>query len=244
MKNLKFLYFFISIVPLNIIYSQTQQKIEETQTITLENNPLVRIEPSDYLEKHLASKKVPIVKEQAERNLRSLGKILRLYKNEVKEAQKNFDEAADSYKKGIEAYYSGNLLNAFNLFLKSKVISSQLLEEYAAFYKKRSLEIASNIANQLSILESDKINANYFLIHESEHRLNVMKNKILTAEEMLRFKKMVDAIELYKNAKIIGIITLYKLEQDKNKKEQLLQNYKIDLEDANYNIENIRIESF
>jgi len=45
----------IIIKPINILYSQTQPKNENTN-ITLENNPLFQLQPSDYLEKHIASK--------------------------------------------------------------------------------------------------------------------------------------------------------------------------------------------
>jgi hypothetical protein len=233
----------IIIKPINILYSQTQPKNENTN-ITLENNPLVQLQPSDYLEKHIASKKIPKLKEEVERNLRKLGKIQRTYKNDIQDAQKSYDEAAENYKKGVEAYYSGDLLNAYNLFLKSKSISNQLLEKFSSLYRNKAVEISSEIASKLSNLQEDKLNAPYFLIHETEFRLNTIKSKISSAEEMIRFKKYGDAIELYRNAKIIGIISLYKLEQDKTKQEQLLEKYKADLEDANYKIENVKIDSF
>ncbi|GIX40706.1 MAG: hypothetical protein KatS3mg129_0439 [Leptospiraceae bacterium] len=60
----------------------------------------------------------------------------------------------------------------------------------------------------------------------------------------MRFKNFTEAIELYRNAKIIGIIALYQLEQDKIKKEELLQKFKTDLEDANYSIEQYSFRKF
>jgi len=242
MKNKKRLIVLI-IIPIKILYSQTQPK-NENSNIILENNPLVQLQPSDYLEKHIASKKIPKLKEEVEGNLRKLGKILRTYKNDIQDAQKIYDEAAENYKKGVETYYSGDILNAYNLFLKSKSISNHLLEKYSTLYKNKAVEISSEVASKLSNLQEDRLNAPYFLIHETEFRLNTIKSKISSAEEMIRFKKYGDAIELYRNAKIIGIISLYKLEQDKTKQEQLLEKYKADLEDANYKTENVKIESF
>lgn len=230
---------------MNLIYSQIQSKTqEENKNIVIENNPLISLEPSDYLEKHIASKKISLLKEQAEKNLRKLGRIIKYFESQLQDSKKKYEEATNLYKLGIESYYSGDILKSYQYFQKCKTLSNQLLFDYSKIYKSKSTELSSQIAIKISELEKDSLNAPHFLIYDTTHRLTVMKNKINTAEELIRFNQYGEAIDLYRNAKILGIISLYQLEQDKAKKEEILKQYQIDLEDANYNPENIKLESF
>ncbi len=246
LKNKNFiLSVILFIFPLKIVFSQTQPKTEiQDNKILIEGNPLLLVESSDYLERHIVSKKISRVKEEVEYNLRKLAKIIKTYEKEVTDSQKNYDEAASLYKSGLEYYYSGDVLNGYSQFIKSRNITNKLLNDYANLYKKQSINISTEIAVKLSKLEEDTIKAPFFEIYESEHRLNVMKNKINSADDLVKFQRYGQAIDLYRNAKIIGVITLYKLEQDNAKKEQILEKYKLDLNDANYNVENIKLESF
>lgn len=196
------------------------------------------------MEKHIISKKITNLKEQVEKNLKKLGKIIKNYETDLPDSKKKFEEASLSYRKGIESYYSGNLQNAYNLFLKSRSLSNELLLDFSKLYKTRVTQIATMVANKISNLEEDTLSASYFIIKDASHRLNVMKSKIDTAQELIRFNQYSEAIELYKNAKILGILSLYQLEEDKSKKEEVLNQFKIDLEDANYKPESIKLESF
>ncbi len=233
------------IIPFNFVFSQTQPKTEnQNNKIQIDNNPLLEIEPSDYLERHIISKKISKIKEEVEYNLRKLAKILKTYEKEISNSKTNYDESASLYKSGLEYYYSGDVINAYNQFIKSRNITNKMLSDFANMYKKQSISISTEIAVKLSKLEEDAVNAPFFEVYESEHRLNVMKNKINSADDLVKYQRYGQAIDLYRNAKIIGVITLYKLEQDKTKKEQILEKYKADLDDANYNVDNVKLESF
>ncbi len=243
MKYLSF--FLIFIFPLNYVDSQTQPKtVIQEKNILNENDSYTSKESSDYLEKHIISKKISNLKEKVEKNLRKLGKIIKNYENELQDSKKKFEEAFQLYKTGVENYYAGNLINAYNQFLKSKNVSNELLFEFSKIYKKKVTEIATTVASKISNLEEDNLNASYFLIQDASHRLTVIKNKIDNAQELIRFHQYSEAIDLYRNAKILGILSLYQLEQDKNKKEEILNQFKTDLEDANYKMETIKLESF
>lgn len=226
-------------------YPQTQPKTqEEKEKPFLQTNPFIALETSDYLERHIASKKISKLKEQVEKNLRNLGKIIKNYESQLQDSKKNYEEAFNQYKTGMESYYSGDILKAYNHLLKSKSMTNQLLLEYSKIYKNKAVEITTKIATKISDLESNSLNAPYFLIHSTDHRLTVIKNKIGNGDELTRFNQYLEAIELYRNAIILGIISLYNIEQDKTKKEEILKEFKTDLEDANYNTESIRLESF
>lgn len=239
------IFLILFILPIKIIFSQIQPKTENQDIkYQMNTNFLLEVEASDYLERFIISKRISKVKEDLEYNLRKLAKILKTYENEVVDSKKNYDESVSLYKSGLEFLYSGDVLSAYNQFVKSRNITNKLLSDYANIYKKQSINISSEIAVKLSKLEEDIINSPYFDVFESEHRLNVMKSKISSADDLVKYKRYGQAIDLYRNAKIIGVITLYKLEQDKTKKEQILEKYKMDLNDANYNIENTKLESF
>ncbi|MDW7975679.1 MAG: hypothetical protein RMI35_03895 [Leptospiraceae bacterium] len=232
------------ILPLNIIFPQAQQKTTNPgDKITLTENPLIAIHSSDYLERHIASKKFPKVKEDAEKNLRKLNRILKHYEKDIPESQKQYEEALNHYKKAMESFVSNDILEAYKNLLQSRKISNELLQKYGEVYQKRALEISNEVSNKILLKDPKEFLMGSFNYLNSEHNLNVLKDKIHTANYLTRIHQYADAIELYRNAKIIGIITLLRLEEEANR-PKILEKFKIDLEDANYKVERTLLETF
>ncbi len=218
------------------IQAQNIENKPNQKTLPAEENILAEEKPSDYLDKHIISKKIHPLKDEIEKNMRRLARVIRYFESEVPDSKKRYDELASDYKKALESYYGGDIIQAYSSFLSIRPRLKNLTNEYVKIYKNRTLEISSQIFNKISAMNVDSIQAPHFLIHETELRLNVLRSKIEEASDLTRFQKYFDAINLYRNAKIIGILTLYHLEEQKEKKEEVLTKYKVDLEDANYTI--------
>ncbi|MBW7858808.1 MAG: hypothetical protein H3C43_11075, partial [Leptonema sp. (in: Bacteria)] len=97
-----------------------------------------------------------------------------------------------------------------------------------------------DLSQKVIDLEVDPTKRGYgFLGNEAVHRLSVVRSQIRLGDELIRFKRPDRAIDQYRNARLIAILTAYHFETDPDKQSQILKQYESDLKDIGYSTDNI-----
>lgn len=201
-----------------------------------QSDPIDDPKPSDYLERHHASRNIVQLKRVVELDIRRLGILVKYLGKEVDGSDKEYSDIAAIYRKAVESYYGGDPLEAYRHLMASHARALDLYRKFSEMYRKKTIELATEITQTIAAMETDTQNATAFYeLAEASHRLAIVRNQIKLGDEMLRFRRPDQAITQYKNARLMTILTSYHLEQDGNKRKEILQKHEADLKELGFN---------
>lgn len=219
----------------SIITAQSPAKKPPAQS-----DPIDEPTPSDYLERHHASRNIVQLKRVVELDIRRLGILVKYLGKEVDGSDKEYADIAAIYRKAVESYYGGDPLEAYRHLMASHARALDLYRKFSEMYRKKTIELATEITQTIAGMETDTQTAiPFYELAEASHRLAIVRNQIKLGDEMLRFRRPDQAINQYKNARLMTILTSYRLEQDPAKRKEILQKHDMDLKDLGFNRSNL-----
>lgn len=207
------------------------------------NDPLEEVVASDYLERHNAARNIQQLKRSVELDIRRLAVLVRNWSTDVEGSEKEYADIAAIYRKAVEAYYGGDALDSYRNMQAVRARSMQLYQKFCDSYRTKTVQIASDLSQKVIDLEVDPTKRGYgFRGSEAVHRLSVVRSQIRLGDELIRFKRPDRAIDQYRNARLLAILTAYHFETDANKQSEILKQYEHDLKDIGYHTENLTNE--
>lgn len=204
------------------------------------SDPVDEPAPSDYLERHHASRNIEQLKKSVEIDIRRLGVLVRNMGKDVAGSDKEYADVAAIYRKAVESYYGGDPLDAYRHLVASRARALDLYKKFSEMYRTKTVQMAADITQQIAGMETDPDQkVSYFAIAEAHHRLSVARSQIRLGDDMIRFRRPDRAIDQYRNARLMTILTAYHLEEDAAKRKEILKKYEADLKDIGYHTENL-----
>lgn len=222
-------------IPLAVtsLFAQTPQKSDRS-------DPVDEPATSDYLDRHHASRNIDQLKKNVEIDIRRLGVLVRNMGQDVAGSDKEYSDIAAIYRKAVESYYGGDPLDAYRHLLASRARALDLYKKFSEMYRTKTVQMAADITQQIAGMETDPDQkVSFFAINEARHRLSVARSQIQLGDDMIRFRRPDRAIDQYRNARLMTILTAYHLAEDPAKRKEILKKYEADLKDIGYRTDNL-----
>jgi hypothetical protein len=222
-------------IPLAVtsLFAQTPQKSDRS-------DPVDEPATSDYLDRHHASRNIDQLKKNVEIDIRRLGVLVRNMGQDVAGSDKEYSDIAAIYRKAVESYYGGDPLDAYRHLLASRARALDLYKKFSEMYRTKTVQMAADITQQIAGMETDPDQkVSFFAINEARHRLSIARSQIQLGDDMIRFRRPDRAIDQYRNARLMTILTAYHLAEDPAKRKEILKKYEADLKDIGYRTDNL-----
>ena len=199
------------------------------------SDPVLEFEGSDYLDKQIAARKMDGLRLLVEKDLVRLGRMVQNFGSDVSGAELKYQETAAVFRKAIDAYYSGQLLEAYHLLRDAR---RRAFEVYASFndaYQQKASDILSKTTSALvdqELREAGKPKSRR--VKETRHRIRVAQRQMDMARRLIANERPDAAVAHYRNATVLAIVALAEMQTEKQKADEIYSTYKKELKDAGY----------
>ncbi|MBU43785.1 MAG: hypothetical protein CMN76_11235 [Spirochaetaceae bacterium] len=199
------------------------------------SDPVREFEGSDYLDRQIASRKIHNLRLLVERDLVRLGRLVQNLGGEVEGADAKYKEAAAVFRKAIDAYYSGELLQSYHLLRDARSKSFEIYKSFNETYNKKVADILSRTTSALVDRElAEAGQAKSKVVQETRHRIIVARRQLDLARRSIASERPDAAIAHYRNATVLAVIALAEIQTEKQKADEIYSSYKKELKDAGY----------
>ncbi|MCB1303231.1 MAG: hypothetical protein KDK37_03100 [Leptospiraceae bacterium] len=200
------------------------------------SDPVREFEGSDYLDRQIASKKIDGLRNIVEVDLVRLGRMMEVLGSDVSGANVKYEETAAVFKKAIDAYYSGQLLESYYLLRDARRRAFEVYASFNAQYENKVAEILGKTTAALVDRElAEAGRAKSRTVKETRHRIDVARRQLLTAQRLIANERPDAAVQHFRNATVLAVIALAEVQKDDQQKDQVYEQYKKELKDAGYN---------
>lgn len=199
------------------------------------SDPVREFEGSDYLDRQIASRKIGKLRHLVERDLVRLGRLVENFGGDVAGADAKYKETAEVFRKAIDSYYSGELLQSYHLLRDARKRAFEIYKSFNDSYNQKVSEILSKTTTALVDQEIREAGlAKSRRVQETRHRIVVARRQLAMARRSIDSERPDAAIDHYRNATILAVIALAEIQTEKQKADEIYSTYKKELKDAGY----------